>query len=142
MINSFIIPVELSFEPEELSSVGFLILDNALDVLFFIDIVLMFFTTYLSKQGQEIFESNLIAVNYMKTSRFFTDILSLLGANVITQFSPRLRVLGFFKMARVRRLNSYIKKLNLPENLKAVFLFVRLTFYLVLWIHIQGCIWW
>ena len=45
------------------------------------------------------------------------------------------------KMVRVRRLTIFIKKLNLPEQLKALIDLAVVTFYLCIWLHIQACLW-
>lgn len=49
------------------------------DLLFIVDIVISFFTSYMSNKGQEIFDSVEIRRNYMGTSMFLTDMLACFG---------------------------------------------------------------
>ena len=44
--NSFYIPFEISFEPDELNSIKFLIMNTIIDVMFGIDIFINFRTTF------------------------------------------------------------------------------------------------
>ena len=44
-------------------------------------------------------------------------------------------------MFRIMRLGMMIKKMNVPEDVKALFNLFKLCFYLVLGVHIVGCTW-
>lgn len=65
--------------------------DALLDVLFLIDKILMFFTTYFNKKGFEIKEHYLIFINYTRTWRFLFDTLSILGSYVFTSINPSFK---------------------------------------------------
>ena len=56
--NSLLIPIDLAFNPEFTRDVGVQIFDNIVDILFIIDMALMFMTSYLNKMGAEIFNSH------------------------------------------------------------------------------------
>jgi hypothetical protein len=49
--NSFIIPIDLAFKPEFTKIPWFKLFDALVDILFVIDMVLMFLTTYLDSKG-------------------------------------------------------------------------------------------
>ena len=135
------IPLDLAFEPEFSQKALYQVFDNIVDALFIVDMILMFFTSYLNKQGLEIFSSKKIALNYIKSFRFLADSGAVLGTGVVTQFYPVLKIFGIFKMTRVMRLGSFISRLNIPLDIKSLLKLVKMTFYLVLWIHSSACIW-
>ena len=49
--NSFTIPLEQAFRPGFLQLQLFQVMDTIIDVLFLLDILLSFFTTYMNKRG-------------------------------------------------------------------------------------------
>lgn len=69
------------------------------------------------------------------------DILALFGARVFAKIDERLKLFRFFKMVRVRRLAHFIQIMNMPHELKALFTFLKLIFYLLLYLNIQACLW-
>jgi hypothetical protein len=83
----------------------------------------------------------LIAEKYVFSQRFVVDTLSYLGSLPGISDGSILKLFKVLKMVRVRRLTVFIKKLNLPEQLKAFIDLVVVAFYLCLWLHIQACIW-
>ena len=52
--NSLIIPIDLAFEPAWTKNIGLKIFDNMVDILFIIDMCIMFFSSFLDKMGEEI----------------------------------------------------------------------------------------
>lgn len=54
------------------------------EILFVIDIILMFFTSYRDLKGREETDLDKIANNYVRTSQFYTDALSVLGSSAIS----------------------------------------------------------
>lgn len=109
--------------------------------MFLLDIIMMFFTTYRAKKGNEVSISKKIAINYVKTWRFFFDVGALLSASIFTELHDSFKVFGFFKMVRVQKLAMFIKMLNLPEQMKAYINFFKLMFYLFLYLNIQASVW-
>ena len=91
--NSLVIPLEMAFEIAIFETLAYRILDNLLDLIFLIDIVLTFFTSFLSNKGKEIKIQRLIALKYIPTTRFLYDCLSLLGANVFQVINDDLQFL-------------------------------------------------
>ena len=59
--------------------------DSIVDVIFFIDIVLNFHTTYVGPGGEVVSDPAVIRVNYMK-SWFLIDLLSCLPYDVFNAF--------------------------------------------------------
>ena len=88
--NSFSIPLKLAFNPYVLNQNGFLALDATVDLVFMIDIIFTFRTTYLDpKMGEEVVDPLLIAAEYMSFSldkvfeggSFYLDLISSLPLN-------------------------------------------------------------
>jgi len=76
LYNSFGIPFELSFKPEIMSGVNFLLLNTFIDLMFALDIFIQFRTTYYHAiTGDEEKDLKKIRNNYL-TGRFAVDLLS------------------------------------------------------------------
>lgn len=54
-------------------------LDYIINMVFLIDIILMFYTTYQNNHGSEVKDHASIVKNYLQSKRFFFDFLSFLG---------------------------------------------------------------
>jgi hypothetical protein len=89
-------------------------LDSLIDVVFFIDIIFRFRTTYIDPiSGEEIMDSLLITKRYIFSSNFVQDILSTLPINVFVEDGPIiLELLGLLKILRVFRISSVIMNAN------------------------------
>jgi len=77
IVNAVTLPLNIAFE-EFMSKITFLkYLDTLTTVLFFLDIVFGFMTSYINvASGDEIFGVRMIAVNYICAGTFMIDILS------------------------------------------------------------------
>ena len=74
--NCFAIPLEIAFEPAMSKGAGWLVINSVTDVLFLVDIVLTFRTTYINTAtGDEITEPLKIAMQYL-SGRFWIDLLA------------------------------------------------------------------
>ena len=60
------------------------------EVIFFIDLLLMFCTSYLNRKGKEEFHSQAIAKSYMKSVRFLTDTMATLGNQYFSSIFPSI----------------------------------------------------
>ena len=68
-----------------MDDVPLLVVDSIVDVVFFLDIVLNFHTTYVSQTGEVISDPKLIRLNYLK-SWFVIDLLSCLPYDIFNAF--------------------------------------------------------
>jgi hypothetical protein len=138
--NAFFIPLELAFK-DELEKKA---LDNIhtseyfVDSCFIVDIFLMFFTSYQNKEGKEVKKNLMIWGAYVGSPRFLTDFFSLFALIP----DDRFKIFGFLKMLRVFRLSFLIKRLNVRPDIKNFYLLAKVSFYLFLWLHVQGCFLW
>lgn len=102
-------PLELSFdEIPFFNSIIYQVFDNCIDVLFMIDMSLMFYTSFRNKFGIEVFIPRQIAINYVSSPRFYTDLASVLGTGIVTQWVPNSKIFKCFKIVRIFRVKVFI----------------------------------
>jgi potassium voltage-gated channel Eag-related subfamily H member 5 len=78
-----------------MDDVPLLVVDSIVDVVFFLDIVLNFHTTYVSQSGEVISDPKQIRLNYFK-SWFVIDLLSCLPYDIFNAFQDAEDVNTFF----------------------------------------------
>ena len=107
--------------------------------MFAIDIILTFFTSYVNMRGTEIFKSQDIALNYLSSFSFYSDVLSLLGSDFLEfhQFA----FIRFVKLTRIHKIDQFIKKSIAVKSAKIWMIVSKLIFYLLLFIHFSACVW-
>lgn len=66
ILNSFMIPFEQAFKPEYDKTIVKYVIDLMVDMVFLVDIIISFFTSFRDNKFQEVFEFERIAGNYMK----------------------------------------------------------------------------
>jgi hypothetical protein len=72
-----VLPLSISFKEEMSGVLAIDILDNCTTLLFFLDMIIGFFTSYINvSSGDEIFGMRMIARNYICKGTFLIDILS------------------------------------------------------------------
>ena len=143
IMNSFFIPLELNFDfkKEIFERRLFIMFDYLIDLLFALDIIITFFSSYRNLKGQEIFNQWKIAKNYVFSLVFYADLISVLGSNFFTSLVPQMKTLSYAKLIRIRRLGRYIRSLKLPVMQKEMFNLLKLLLYLTLSLHISACLW-
>lgn len=90
------------------------------DFFYFIDIVVNFRTTYLSKLGDEIFDSKKIAIHYIFQGSFVIDFLASFPFSAVGGSGVVLELMGMLKLARITRITKIINKLDIDATTKAV----------------------
>lgn len=124
IFNSFSTPVRMAnnfndFEgsDEHTQRVGIKIIENFVDACFTIDLIVAFFTSFRNNKGIEVWDSKLIALNYIMSKRFLTDFGSLIGQTIsyINPESP-LTILSVLKMTRIMRIGRAITESNMNKN--------------------------
>lgn len=120
-------------------------IDNLANILFGIDIILNFFTGFISESNKLVMNPKMIAKNYLK-SWFLLDVLATFpfewpllifggkGADI------NVNVLSILKTPRILRLGRILKFM---ENLKSanIWRIIRLFVMFFLSAHWVGCIW-
>ncbi|KAG8000254.1 Potassium voltage-gated channel subfamily H member 1, partial [Nibea albiflora] len=140
--TAIMVPYNVSFKTKQ-SNVTWLVVDSIVDVIFLVDIVLNFHTTFVGPAGEVISDPKLIRMNYLKTW-FVIDLLSCLPYDVINAFEnvdegisslfSSLKVVRLLRLGRVaRKLDHYI------EYGAAVLVLLVCVFGLAA--HWLACIW-
>uniref|UniRef100_A0A8D3C7L4 Potassium voltage-gated channel subfamily H member 5 n=1 Tax=Scophthalmus maximus TaxID=52904 RepID=A0A8D3C7L4_SCOMX len=140
--TAIMVPYNVSFKTKQ-NNIVWLVLDSVVDVIFLVDIVLNFHTTFVGPGGEVISDPKLIRMNYLKTW-FVIDLLSCLPYDIINAFEnvdegisslfSSLKVIRLLRLGRVaRKLDHYL------EYGAAVLVLLVCVFGLVA--HWLACIW-
>ena len=146
--NCFQIPFSVAFAEDYFSHWTLELFNSSIDFIFIMDVVVTFRSSYQnSRTGDEVFDCKLIAINYIK-GRFLIDILASLPLDFISWIflaemdsTWMFQLFGLLKLIRILRLSRLIAFLNLKQDLKMQLKLGKLMFFLILYIHFQGCIW-
>ncbi len=116
----------------------------AIDIIFFVDIVVIFRTTYVNPTtGDEIWSPALIARNYLKSPRFYIDVLSSLPFDYFKvgtgYVGDVFSLISMLKIVRVTRISAIISNMNVKQDIKAMLKVVHLILLLFLYIHVFAC---
>ncbi|XP_051908016.1 potassium voltage-gated channel subfamily H member 5-like isoform X2 [Hippocampus zosterae] len=82
--TAIMVPYNVSFRTRQ-NNLAWLVLDSVVDVIFLVDIVLNFHTTFVGAAGEVVSDARLIRMNYVKTW-FVIDLLSCLPYDIINAF--------------------------------------------------------
>ncbi|XP_023665442.1 voltage-gated delayed rectifier potassium channel KCNH8 isoform X2 [Paramormyrops kingsleyae] len=114
--------------------------DIAVEILFIIDIVFSFRTTYVSKSGQVIFEARLICVHYV-TTWFVIDLVAALPFDLLYAFKVSVvSVVHLLKTVRLLRLLRLLQKMDRYSQHSTVVLTLLMSMFALL-AHWMACIW-
>jgi hypothetical protein len=87
--NSISIPLSIAFEPKDMSTTGFQILDSCIDLIFLVDIIIAFRTTYIDTNvGKEIVDPVSIALNYFYNGLLIDFVSSMPFSDMVPTSSP------------------------------------------------------
>ena len=149
--NSFMIPIQFAM-PNTMDRVILVaVVDQIVDVIFAIDIVIMFRTSYQDQKTDNIIrDSKLIAINYFK-DRFFIDLLAsipfdLFGRLITT--SPDVRIdpstttfLSILKMTRLLRLGRMVSYFQINQAFKFGMKMLQMFLFILIFLNLVACIW-
>uniref|UniRef100_H2MSS2 Potassium voltage-gated channel, subfamily H (eag-related), member 5a n=1 Tax=Oryzias latipes TaxID=8090 RepID=H2MSS2_ORYLA len=82
--TAIMVPYNVSFRTKQ-NNLAWLVVDSVVDVIFLVDIVLNFHTTFVGPAGEVISDAKQIRMNYLKTW-FVIDLLSCLPYDIINAF--------------------------------------------------------
>ena len=86
--NCFSIPFIVAFVPDLGSEPTIFALNIAIDIIFFLDIVLNFRTTFFHRHtGDEIKDPKKIAKHYILGGKFAIDVLASIPIDLVVEFS-------------------------------------------------------
>jgi len=115
-------------------------------LIYVTDVLVNVRTTYIDNFGHEVVDSKKIATKYVKSMRFYIDILSLInfpsimlgGASMQTQIA--LNALGLLKLSRYFRAQNLIVQSRLRKDQKAKASCCYYFFLLLIYLHMMGCL--
>uniref|UniRef100_A0A8C5E5S2 Voltage-gated delayed rectifier potassium channel KCNH4 n=1 Tax=Gouania willdenowi TaxID=441366 RepID=A0A8C5E5S2_GOUWI len=114
--------------------------DIAVELLFIIDIILNFRTTYVSQSGQVVYEARSICIHYA-TTWFFVDLVAALPIDLLYVFNITVSSLvHLFKTIRLLRLLRLLQKLDRYSQYSAMVLTLLMSVFALL-AHWMACIW-
>jgi hypothetical protein len=119
---------------------------NLIDLIFFVDMIVSFRTTYVdNRTGLEVIDLKSLA-RYYFYGQFTIDFLATVPfdtfAEIVLGEAGFFKFLGALKLVRVMRLSKIITYLRSTEETKATLQLFKLIFYLIMYVHCFGCIWW
>ncbi|KAL0266809.1 UNVERIFIED_CONTAM: hypothetical protein PYX00_009253 [Menopon gallinae] len=141
--TAIMVPYNVAFKNKTSEDVSLLVVDSIVDVIFFIDIVLNFHTTFVGPGGEVVSDPKVIRTNYLK-SWFIIDLLSCLPYDVFNAFDHDEDGIGSLfsalKVVRLLRLGRVVRKLDRYLEYGAAMLILLLCFYMLV-AHWLACIW-
>uniref|UniRef100_A0A3Q3IWM5 Potassium voltage-gated channel, subfamily H (eag-related), member 5b n=1 Tax=Monopterus albus TaxID=43700 RepID=A0A3Q3IWM5_MONAL len=102
--TAIMVPYNVSFKTKQ-NNIAWLVLDSVVDVIFLVDIVLNFHTTFVGPGGEVISDPKLIRMNYLKTW-FVIDLLSCLPYDIINAFENVDELTSFQQPALIKAAHS------------------------------------
>lgn len=146
--TSFALPYQLSFSPDSLSSIASLVVNSLISMSFTLNILLNFRTSFIQKNsGDEVFDTLLIAINYIKSGLFFIDLLACLPLDMISaKFTENdgknfIAIISFIRIVSMYRLSQIITNMRFHDDIKIVARLCLLLLCLALYVHCVACIW-
>lgn len=140
----FMVPLALSFEVNTSET---LLIDFLIDICFVADMIIVFRTSFINQEGEEVVSALEIAKNYMK-GRFTFDFLSVVPFDKLfaiftkeTSAAKQLQIFGILKLIRILRLNKIIMYMNVKKDTKASIRVIKLMFFLLMYVHSVACFW-
>ncbi|XP_062386061.1 potassium voltage-gated channel subfamily H member 8 [Sardina pilchardus] len=114
--------------------------DIAVEILFIIDIVFSFRTSYVSKSGQVIFDARQICFHYM-TTWFIIDLVAALPFDLLYAFKVSVvSVVHLLKTVRLLRIIRLLQKMDRYSQHSTVVLTLLMSMFALL-AHWMACIW-
>ena len=144
--NCFALPFYMAFMPEAVDDPFVSVIELLVDIVFILDVVVNFFTTYISSStSEEVFELKKIASNYFKSGYLFLDLLASIPFDMIallfTDKARSLALLSALKLFRILRFNKIIMIMRASQSVKLGFRLFQLTSILILFTHLSACFW-
>ncbi|RVE59440.1 hypothetical protein OJAV_G00188660 [Oryzias javanicus] len=138
------VPYNVSFTPHDdavTAARSTIVSDIAVEMLFIIDIILNFRTTYVSQSGQVVYEARSICIHYA-TTWFFVDLVAALPFDLLYAFNITVTSLVHLLKQTVRllRLLRLLQKLDRYSQYSAMVLTLLMSVFALL-AHWMACVW-
>uniref|UniRef100_A0A3B3WSR7 Voltage-gated delayed rectifier potassium channel KCNH4 n=1 Tax=Poecilia mexicana TaxID=48701 RepID=A0A3B3WSR7_9TELE len=113
--------------------------DIGVEILFIIDIIFNFRTTFVSKSGQVIFDARQICFHYL-TTWFIIDLVAALPFDLLYAVKVSVSVVHLLKTVRLLRLLRLLQKMDRYSQHSTVVLTLLMSMFALL-AHWMACIW-
>uniref|UniRef100_A0A3Q2QPW6 Potassium voltage-gated channel subfamily H member 8 n=1 Tax=Fundulus heteroclitus TaxID=8078 RepID=A0A3Q2QPW6_FUNHE len=113
--------------------------DIGVEILFIIDIIFNFRTTFVSKSGQVIFNARQICIHYL-TTWFIIDLVAALPFDLLYAVKVSVSVVHLLKTVRLLRLLRLLQKMDRYSQHSTVVLTLLMSMFALL-AHWMACIW-
>uniref|UniRef100_A0AAR2IK44 Voltage-gated delayed rectifier potassium channel KCNH4 n=1 Tax=Pygocentrus nattereri TaxID=42514 RepID=A0AAR2IK44_PYGNA len=114
--------------------------DILVEILFILDIVLNFRTTFVSTSGQVVYDARSICVHYV-TTWLFVDLIAALPFDLLHAFNVSVTFgVHLLKTVRLLRLLRLLQKLERYSQYSAVVLTLLMSMFALL-AHWMACVW-
>ncbi|XP_029985864.1 potassium voltage-gated channel subfamily H member 8-like, partial [Sphaeramia orbicularis] len=114
--------------------------DILVEILFIIDIVLNFRTSYVSTSGQVVYDARCICIHYV-SSWLFVDLIAALPFDLLYAFNISVNFgVHLLKTVRLLRLLRLLQKLDRYSQYSAVVLTLLMSTFALLG-HWMACVW-
>ncbi|CAL8281858.1 unnamed protein product [Merluccius merluccius] len=137
------VPYNVCFTPYEevdTSARSTIVSDIAVEMLFILDIILNFRTTFVSQSGQVVYEAHSICLHYA-TTWFFVDLVAALPFDLLYAFNITVTSLvHLLKTVRLLRLLRLLQKLDRYSQYSAMVLTLLMSMFALL-AHWMACVW-
>uniref|UniRef100_A0A8C7FWM0 Voltage-gated delayed rectifier potassium channel KCNH4 n=1 Tax=Oncorhynchus kisutch TaxID=8019 RepID=A0A8C7FWM0_ONCKI len=137
------VPYNVCFTPyDELDTAAraTIVSDIAVEMLFILDIILNFRTSFVSTSGQVVYEARSICIHYA-TTWFFVDLVAALPFDLLYAFNITVTSLvHLLKTVRLLRLLRLLQKLDRYSQYSAMVLTLLMSMFALL-AHWMACIW-
>ncbi|XP_023349841.1 potassium voltage-gated channel protein eag isoform X3 [Eurytemora carolleeae] len=127
----------------DISSVRMVVLDSVVDIIFFIDIIFNFHTSFVGNSGEVVTDQNKIRRHYLR-SGFLIDVMACLPYDILDSFSAYTSsytdILSILKLMRLFRLGRVARALHRFLESSFALLLLMLSFYMIV-VHWFACVW-
>ncbi|CAH8560596.1 unnamed protein product [Dicrocoelium dendriticum] len=143
--TSVVVPYTIAFEQDVIYGERVItVMDRIVDIVFFLDIVLSFHTTFVGPTGAVISDPVLIRLNYLK-GWFMMDLIAGLPYSLLSGLSSKqsrhtTNLLNALKVVRLLRLWRVLRKLDQYLEYVATILLIMI-FCFILLAHWLACVW-
>ncbi|XP_078001298.1 voltage-gated delayed rectifier potassium channel KCNH1-like [Glandiceps talaboti] len=137
------VPFNVAFNTKSMEDYAIIVVDGIVDIVFFIDVILNFHTTFVGPGGEVVSDPKIIRMNYLKTW-FVIDLLSCLPYDVINAFNDVddqiSSLFSALKVVRLLRLGRVVRKLDHYIEYGAALLVLLMSCF-IMWAHWLACVW-
>lgn len=146
LYSTFVSPLDIAFEFSGTTQIVYKTGDYITLVLFIMDIIINFRTTYLTSDNDEVIDTRMIARNYVSSSMFWFDLISTLPIAEISDISGNsgsssyvkwFKQLKIFRVLRLAKLTKFLQS----DSAKTIYQILKILLAFLIIYHWMTCIW-